>query len=85
MHLAAIQASKNDVDRAHILNFNQPSALLQELFTTSGSGILVTAQKIDYLRSATMDDINAIMSLIIPLQEQGILATAQSHSGRTSN
>jgi len=50
------------------------NALLSELFTRDGSGTLVTAQSWEHVRKATIDDVNGILELITPLQENGTLA-----------
>jgi amino-acid N-acetyltransferase len=48
-------------------------AVLQELFTREGRGTLVTAEEYEGLRSARLDDIPGLLSLLQPLEEAGIL------------
>lgn len=70
---AAAQACDNGIRRVHIIERLHEGALLQELFTRDGIGIMVTTDRYDNLRPATADDINAIIRLIRPLEKQGIL------------
>lgn len=70
---AAAQACENGIRRVHIIERQREGALLQELFTRDGIGIMVTTDRYDNLRAATADDINAILRLIRPLEKQGIL------------
>lgn len=71
----ATNACKSDIERIHILDIHTPSALLQELFSSSGYGILVTQHKAHQIRSANIDDLNSIFDLLEPLMEQGIILT----------
>jgi amino-acid N-acetyltransferase len=48
-------------------------ALLAELFTHEGSGSMITADKLERLRSATIDDVGGILRLIEPLEADGTL------------
>jgi amino-acid N-acetyltransferase len=47
--------------------------LLLELFTRDGIGTLVTAQRFEDTRPATVDDVRGIVGLIEPLEQEGIL------------
>lgn len=69
----AILAAKNQVKRIHLLDHSQQDALLQELFTRDGTGLLVTQAQYEILRKATIEDVIGIVHLIAPLEEQGIL------------
>lgn len=70
---AAANACNGGIRRVHLVEKNLEGALLQELFTRDGIGIMVTADRYDNLRPATPEDIDAIIRLIRPLEEQGIL------------
>ena len=71
---AAIHACRNGVRRAHLVDAHGDGALLRELFTRDGSGLLITSDHYEDIRQARIDDITGIRELIAPLEEQGILA-----------
>jgi amino-acid N-acetyltransferase len=48
-------------------------SLLIELFTRKGSGSMVTEDKLERLRPATIDDAGGIIGLIEPLEAEGTL------------
>ncbi len=73
--LRAIKASRNNVARVHLLSLSDPNALMRELFTIDGGGTLVTAKRWEHLRAAGIQDVNGIIELIEPLQNNGTLAT----------
>ena len=74
LHLAsAVQAVRRGVERVHLVNRHGEGALLSELFTREGNGTLVTAEPLERLRRATIDDVGGILELIRPLEEEGIL------------
>jgi len=66
-------ACKNNVKRCHLISYQINGALLDELFTRKGSGTLVIAQSLEVIRCAHHADIGAILDLINPLEQQGIL------------
>jgi len=70
----AVKASRKGVARVHLLKLSDPNALLKELFTRDGGGTLITAERWEHLRSATVQDVNGIIKLIEPLQNNGTLA-----------
>jgi len=70
----AIAASRKGVSRVHLLSLSDPNALLRELFTIDGGGTLVTAERWEHLRPAGIQDVNGIIELIAPLQDNGTLA-----------
>lgn len=72
LNLAA-NVCEQGIARVHLIDHAREGALLQELFTRDGKGIMVTAEHYDQLRPATADDINHIIALIRPMEEQGIL------------
>lgn len=69
----AINACRNGVRRAHLVDRRVDGALLLELFTRDGIGTLVSASPFDTLRKATIDDVAGILELIAPLEEDGTL------------
>ena len=70
---AAVRACDNGVKRAHLISRLHDGALLIELFTRDGVGTMVAASALANLRSATIDDAGGILSIIGPLEEQGVL------------
>lgn len=69
----AAKACAGGVRRTHIVDGNRDGALLLELFTRNGIGTLITADRYDALRRATIDDVGGILELIEPLERDGIL------------
>lgn len=73
-HLAsAIRACQNDVPRCHIIDRHIDGGLLLELFTRNGCGSLLTTNRFEETRSATIDDIAGLLELIQPLENEDIL------------
>ncbi|MEE9320290.1 MAG: amino-acid N-acetyltransferase [Granulosicoccus sp.] len=70
----AVSASRKGVERVHLLRTDDPNALLRELFTVDGSGTMVTAERWETVRPATIRDVGGIIELISPLQANGTLA-----------
>ncbi len=69
----SLAACREGVARVHILDCNDDGALLRELYTRDGAGIMVTGEDYDQLRGAGIDDIGGILGLIGPLEAEGIL------------
>jgi len=69
----AATACRSGVKRAHLVSRNIDGALLKELFTRDGAGILITAEAYETIRQAQIDDVTGIIELISPLEEKGIL------------
>lgn len=69
----AVEAVRAGVERAHVIARGVDGALLLELFTHEGSGSMITADKLERLRSATIDDVGGILRLIEPLEADGTL------------
>jgi len=69
----AIKACKNTVARAHLISRHVDGALLQELFTRSGIGSMISKGTLQQLRGARIDDVGAILQLIEPLETEGVL------------
>lgn len=70
---ACLKANANGVHRTHLIGYQSNGALIRELFTREGAGSLISADSLDDLRPATIDDVAAILSLIRPLEEDGTL------------
>ncbi|MBB5017075.1 amino-acid N-acetyltransferase [Chitinivorax tropicus] len=69
----AIRAARNGVPRAHLINRRVDGGLIMELFTREGIGTMVTAEPLEQIRQATIDDVGGILALIEPLEEEGVL------------
>ena len=70
---AAVDACEAGVKRVHLLDREQDDALLQELFSRDGAGILISAKAFETTRIATINDIGGILELIQPLEQSGVL------------
>src|SRR6478752_6538066 len=70
---AVIRACNNGVKRGHLISRHHDGALPLELFTRDGVGTMVAATALAHIRSATIDDVGGILSIIEPLEEQGVL------------
>ena len=68
-----IRACESGVDRCHLISHEHDGALLLELFTTNGIGILLSKNRFESIRSASIHDVAAIMELLVPLEHQGVL------------
>ncbi len=71
---AALEASKSGVMRVHLLAAGLDGALLRELYTLDGAGLMLYADA-DYeaTRPATIDDVGGVLGLIAPLENAGVL------------
>ncbi len=69
----AISVCKRGVQRCHIVSHEIDGALLLELFSRDGIGSLISADQYQGMRPATDNDIAGIVTLIEPLEAQGIL------------
>ena len=70
-----INACREGVERVHLLRSSDRNALLCELFTRDGSGTMVTANRWEHIRPATIKDVGGIIELIEPLQVNGTLVS----------
>src|SRR5947207_356138 len=68
-----VRALGNGVGRAHILSRRVPGSLLLELFTANGVGTMITADTLEQLRPARIEDVGGMISLIEPLETEGTL------------
>ncbi|MFK7892579.1 MAG: amino-acid N-acetyltransferase [Granulosicoccus sp.] len=71
----ALKACRRGVQRVHLLRSDDRNALLCELFTRDGSGTMVTANRWEHIRAATINDVGGIIKLIEPLQANGTLVS----------
>ena len=69
----AVRACSHNIPRVHLVNHSSDGALLQELYSRDGAGMLVSRKAFDCLRQAQVDDIAGIQNLIEPLQADGAL------------
>ncbi len=70
---AGVDACRAGVRRMHMLDHRIDGALLTELFTRDGVGVLVSAERFEGIRPARLGDVGGIMQLIQPLEEEGLL------------
>jgi amino-acid N-acetyltransferase len=68
-----VRASRAGVGRVHLISFALDGALLRELFTHDGVGTVVTRESLENIREAKPDDIAALIALIEPMEQEGIL------------
>ncbi len=76
MHLflpRAINAVRNGVTRAHLIDRDKDGALLLEFFTRQGVGTMVTRETLARFREASVEDVGALLSIIAPLEADGTL------------
>jgi amino-acid N-acetyltransferase len=69
----ALRACRAGVRRIHMINRAVDGALLLELFTRDGIGLLLTTEIYEGVRPATIDDVGGILTLIRPLETDGTL------------
>lgn len=69
----SVRATRTGVGRVHLISYAQDGALLRELFTHDGVGTVVTRESLENIREAKPDDIAALIALIEPMEQEGIL------------
>ncbi len=69
----ATKACMAGVPRAHIVPFSTDGSVLLEVFTHDGVGTMISAQNLESLREATIEDVGGILQLIEPLEADGTL------------
>jgi amino-acid N-acetyltransferase len=69
----AIRACAEGVRRAHLISRHTDGALLIELFTHHGIGTMLTPESEEVLRQAEPEDLQGIVQIIEPLEQQGVL------------
>ena len=70
---AAVRACEQGVARVHLISRHIDGAIIQELFTHGGIGTMVTELPLETMRQAQIDDVGAILQLIEPLENEGVL------------
>lgn len=70
---SAVRACEHGVARTHLISRHIDGAIIQELFTHSGIGTMVTEEGLETMRQANIDDVGGILKLIEPLENDGIL------------
>ena len=70
-HLA--RAVESGVARGHLVTRRAPGSLLLELFTHAGVGTMITADAVEKLRPAKIEDVRGMLALIEPLETEGTL------------
>ena len=68
-----LRALASGVGRAHLITRRAQGSMLLELFTHYGVGTMITADPVQKLRLARVEDIGSIISLIEPLEADGTL------------
>ena len=68
-----VRACRGGVARAHLIPMRLDGGLLIELFTHAGVGTMVSAENLEALRDAAVDDVGGILKLIEPLEADGTL------------
>lgn len=69
----SLRAVAAGVGRAHLVTRRTAGSLLLELFTHTGVGTMITADAVERLRAARIDDVRGILALIEPLEAEGSL------------
>ena len=69
----ALRALAAGVARAHLISRNADGAALLELFTHAGVGTMITAQPLERLRQARIEDLPSLIGLIAPFEDDGTL------------
>jgi amino-acid N-acetyltransferase len=70
-HLA--RAVEGGVARGHLLTRRAQGSLLLELFTHAGVGTMITADAVEKLRPAKVEDVRSMLAIIEPLEADGTL------------
>ncbi|MDH4095499.1 MAG: amino-acid N-acetyltransferase [Betaproteobacteria bacterium] len=70
---AALGALGAGVGRVHLISRRTSGATLLELFTHTGVGTMITADPVQRLREARIEDVGGILGLIEPLEADGTL------------
>ena len=71
---AALAAGRGGVARVHLIGAEANGALLRELYTRDGCGLMIHAdENYESVREATIEDVGGILALIKPLEDSGVL------------
>ena len=74
----AVKASAAGVDRIHIVSGSEEGAILKELFSNMGAGMMIHADEYESIRGIKSRDIPDILRIMEPLMRQGILIRRRS-------
>lgn len=66
-------ASLKGIHRVHLISYTHDGALIEELFTRDGHGTMITDAHYEQVRTANIQDVGGLMSLLRPLEQEGIL------------
>jgi amino-acid N-acetyltransferase len=69
----AVEAAREGVDRVHIVDGSVEGIILREIFSTRGVGTMVFANDYESIRSMKSSDTSAVLSLMKPLIDKGML------------
>ncbi len=69
----ALRALAGGVGRVHLIQRRADGGTLLELFTHSGVGTMITADPLEVLRPARIEDVGGMLALIEPLEADGTL------------
>ncbi|MDR0760972.1 MAG: amino-acid N-acetyltransferase, partial [Treponema sp.] len=74
----ALRASRAGVDRVHLIDGRESGALLRELFSNRGAGIMIYRDEYESIRSLKTQDIPDILRIMEPLMVRGALIRRNS-------
>lgn len=69
----AVTACRAGVNRVHIVNGEQDGVLLKEIFSSSGSGIMIYANEYESIRDMREEDIPDVLRIMKPYIDRGFL------------
>jgi amino-acid N-acetyltransferase len=69
----ALNTIKSGVERVHIINGREEGALLRELFSNRGAGVMIYSDDYEAIRALKTSEIPDVLKLIEPLVESGNL------------
>lgn len=71
---SALAAGRGGVARVHLIGAEANGALLRELYTLDGCGLMFYAdENYEAVREATIEDVGGILALIKPMEDAGVL------------
>lgn len=71
---SALAAGRGGVERVHLIGAEPTGALLRELYTRDGCGLMFYSdENYEAVREATIEDVGGILALIQPLEAAGVL------------
>ena len=71
----AVRVCTQGVQRTHLISHQADGALLAELFTRDGLGLLISGDVYEGIRAAEPKDVEGIHTLVRPLEESNVLVT----------